>query len=199
MHQIIHLSPVGCFTKARGKTVQKNREVSGVKRVCRTTPDLLQHTSQCHKSTMSNIILKHTPRKKLVTADCTVQSLRCVSAAARHTAKQSTNTSSTKPRKHLLWSNLLWNCRQDFLKIPSLWEAALETEHRCFSKVILETNVTPNIIRSSDSFSTVPPIVNLGDWRCNDIETIIVLVLLAVNFIPQRYHHSLTLPRSLQL
>ena len=28
MHQIIHLSPVGCFTPARGKTVQKNREVS---------------------------------------------------------------------------------------------------------------------------------------------------------------------------
>ena len=31
MHQIIHLSPVGCFTPARGKTVQKNREVSEVK------------------------------------------------------------------------------------------------------------------------------------------------------------------------
>ena len=32
MHQIIHLSLVGCFTRARGKTVQKNREVSSVKR-----------------------------------------------------------------------------------------------------------------------------------------------------------------------
>ena len=30
MHQIIHLSPVGCFTPARGKTVQKHCEVSGV-------------------------------------------------------------------------------------------------------------------------------------------------------------------------
>ena len=30
MHQIIHLSLVGCFTTARGKTVQKNREVSWV-------------------------------------------------------------------------------------------------------------------------------------------------------------------------
>ena len=29
IHQIIYLSPVGCFTPARGKTVQKNREVSG--------------------------------------------------------------------------------------------------------------------------------------------------------------------------
>ena len=31
MQQIIHLSPVECFTPARGKTVQKNREVSVVK------------------------------------------------------------------------------------------------------------------------------------------------------------------------
>ena len=30
MHQIIHLSPVGCLTIARGKTVQKNYAVSGV-------------------------------------------------------------------------------------------------------------------------------------------------------------------------
>ena len=30
MHQIVHLSPVPCFTTARGKTVQKNREVNWV-------------------------------------------------------------------------------------------------------------------------------------------------------------------------
>ena len=30
MHKIIHHSPVGCFTPARGKTVQKIRDVSGV-------------------------------------------------------------------------------------------------------------------------------------------------------------------------
>ena len=62
----------------------------------------------------------------------------------------------------------------------------------------MESNVTPNIARSSDSFSAVPPIVNGGDWGCivSDLETIIVFVLLALNFIPQRSHHSLTLPRS---
>ena len=66
------------------------------------------------------------------------------------------------------------------------------------SKVILESHVTPNITRSSNSFSTVPPIVNGGDGGCivRDLETIIVLVLLAFNFIPQRSHHPLTLPRS---
>ena len=62
----------------------------------------------------------------------------------------------------------------------------------------MESNITPNITRSSDSFNTVPPIVNGNDWGCvvRDLETIIVLVLLIFNFIPLRSHHSLTVPRS---
>ena len=38
-----------------------------------------------------------------------------------------------------------------------------------------------------DSFSTVPPMVNGGDWGCivHELETIIVLVLLAFNIIPK--------------
>ena len=65
-------------------------------------------------------------------------------------------------------------------------------------KVFLEWNVTLNTTRSSDSFSTVPPIVNGEDWGCiaHDLETIIVLVLLTFNFIPQKSHHLLTLTRS---
>ena len=70
-------------------------------------------------------------------------------------------------------------------------------------KMLLEgylgINVTPNIPSSSDSFSRVPPIVNgVTAWGCiaRDLETIIVLVLLAFNFIPQRSHHSLTLSTS---
>ena len=45
----------------------------------------------------------------------------------------------------------------------------------------MESNITPNITRPSDSFSTVPTIVDGGDWGCivRDLETIIVLVLLA--------------------
>ena len=57
----------------------------------------------------------------------------------------------------------------------------------------------PNVpISSSDPFSTVPHIVNAGDWGCTvcDLETIIVLILLAFNFIPQRSQHSLTFKRS---
>ena len=47
-------------------------------------------------------------------------------------------------------------------------------DRRCFSKVIVVSNVSHNITRSSDSFSTVPPIVNVGDWGCivRDLETI---------------------------
>ena len=78
-------------------------------------------------------------------------SLRCVSAAIDHTAEQNSKTGKTKPQKHRPMSIVSWNTRHDFLKIPSLWEAALETERRCFSKVNLESNVTPNISRWSDS------------------------------------------------
>ena len=79
---------------------------------------------------------------------------------------------------------------QDFLKIPSIWETALEIEQRCFSKVILESSVTPNTTRSSDLFSTVPTIVNGGNSGCivRDLESIIVLVLLTFSFIVQRSH-----------
>ena len=46
--------------------------------------------------------------------------------------------------------------------------------------------------------STVLIIVNSGDWGCivRDLETIIVLVLLAFNFVSQWSHHSLTFMRS---
>ena len=82
-------------------------------------------------------------------------SLRCVLAAKHHTAEQYSKIGRTKQRKHLSRSDLSWNTCHGFLKILSLWEAALETKHRCFSNVILESNVTPNITRSLDSFSTV--------------------------------------------
>ena len=129
------------------------------------------------------------PVKKLEPLTTRSNSLRCVSAAKHHTAEQYSKTGRTKFLKHFPSSSHSWNtfAMQDFLKIPSRWEAALETERRWFSKVILESNVTPNITRSSDKFSTVPPIVNAGDWGCimRDLETIIVLVLLAFNFIPR--------------
>ena len=63
---------------------------------------------------------------------------------------------------------------------------------RCFSIVNKELNVTPNI--SSYYFSTVTPIVDRRDRGCTerDLQTIIVGVLLALNFHTQMS----TLPRS---
>ena len=104
-------------------------------------------------------------------------SLMCVLAAMHHIAEQYSKTGRTKSQKHLSRSDLSWNTHQDFITIPSPWEAALETKQRCFTKVILESNVTSNVTRSSYSFSTVLPIVNGGDRGCivHDLETIIVL------------------------
>ena len=115
-------------------------------------------------------------------------SLRCVSAADHKTAEQYSKNCQESISQETLYHETLARTSSRYL----------ETERRYFSKVIFESNVTPKITRSSDTYSTVPPIVNGGDWGCivRDLETITVLVLLAFNFIPQRSHHSLTLPRS---
>ena len=67
------------------------------------------------------------PAKKQAPLTTRSSSLRYVSAAEHHTAEQYSKTGKTKHQEHLPMSNLSWNTRQDFLKIPSLWEAALET------------------------------------------------------------------------
>ena len=132
----------------------------------------------------------HPQCKKLAPLTTRSSNLRCISAAEHQTAEQYSKTGKTKPLKHLPRSYLYlsWNTCQDFLKIPNRWEAALETERRCFSKVILESNITHNITRSSDFFSTVPPIVNAGDWGCivRDLET--MWSLLRVCFFESNVH-----------
>ena len=113
-----------------------------------------------------------------------------------HTAKQHSKTSRTKARKHLQRRVQSWNSHQGFLKIPNLWEAAQEPSDDASER--MESNVSPKITRSADSFSIVPPIVNACDRGCivRDLVTITVLVSLALNFYPQRSYHSLTLRRS---
>ena len=98
---------------------------------------------------LSNITLKHTPVRNR--APSWSSSLRCVSAGNRAPhAEQCSKTGRTKPRKHLSRSDLSWSTRQDFLKIPSLSEAALETKRRCFSKVSLDLwELTLLVYRSS--------------------------------------------------
>ena len=70
-------------------------------------------------------------------------SLRCVSAAMYYTAKLFSKTGKITPRKHLTRGKTSWKTRQDFLKLPSLREAALRLNshlgikcHPHFIKVI---------------------------------------------------------------
>ena len=83
--------------------------------------------------------------KKLAPLTTRSSSWRWVSAAEHHTTEQYSKTGSTKPRLHFPRSNPSWNTREEFLKIPNLWEAALEAQRRWSSKFILELNVTANI------------------------------------------------------
>ena len=141
---------------------------------------------------------KTPPARKSALLTNVSSSLRCESAAEHHTAEQYSKTGRTKLQKYLRRSDQSWNTCQDFFMIPSLWAAALEIERRCFSKIILASKVTPNITRLADSFSTVPSRVNVINrgWIMRDLETIIVLVLLAFSFIPHKLHHTTTLFRS---
>ena len=139
--QVLHQWGRSCSTSrrqvvsylAQAAYAEINKEGASV------TPDLIQHIMYCHRSRINNFTLNTPPVRKrasLTTLSC---SLRHLSAAEHHTSEQySKNTGRTKPRKHLPRSDLPWNTRQDFVKKPSLWVAALETERRCFSKVILE-------------------------------------------------------------
>ena len=93
-------------------------------------------------------------------------------------------------------SDWLWNTRQDFLMVPTLWAAAMETERRCFSKVILASNVTPSITISADNFSKVP--ANQWGWlvmNCAWPGDYHSLSLIAFTFIPHRLHRILTMYR----
>ena len=99
---------------------------STIKWAHRVTPDLIQLTLHCYRSTIRNVILRHTPsEKKRAPLTTRSSSLRCVSTAEHHTTLQYSTTGRTKPRMHLPRSNLSWNSSQDFLELPSL-KAALE-------------------------------------------------------------------------
>ena len=113
---------------------------------------------------------KARPSLKSCTPDCRVQYLNYVSADKDHTIAQYSITGRITHRKHLTGSDLLINTLREFLKIQSR-EPGMGTMQRCFSKVILVSNCTSNISRSSDFFSTVQPRVNLHfpftrDYHC---------------------------------
>ena len=98
--------------------------------------------------------------KKLAPLTTQPKTIRCISAAEHNTRKQYSITSRTKPWKYFTSKDWSWNTRQNYFKILILWEAALETEQRCFSKVIFESDATPKILISTDSSKTGPPRVH---------------------------------------
>ena len=134
------------------------------------------------------------PVKKLAPLTTLFGSLKFVYAAEHHTSVQYSKMGRTKHRKHLPRSNLSWNTRQVFLKIPRIWEAALETEWRCFSKVKYHSKYIKviGLLQHSCANSYWGWLWMHCAWH-GDYQS---LVLLAFNFILQMSHHSLTLPRS---
>ena len=140
-----------------------------------------------------------TPVKKLAPLTTRSSTLRCVSADEHYTAEQHSKTGRTKPRsifQEAIYPGILARTSTRYLKplrscsgnqVKMFLKSHLGIEcHSQYNKVV------------TDTFNTIPPIVNAGDCGCivRDLETIIVLFFLAFNFISQRSHHSLTLTRS---
>ena len=125
------------------------------------------------------------------------RSLRCVSAAEHHTAEQYSKTGRTKPRKQLQRSDPSWNTSHYPEDTKSLRSSSGSR-----AKMLLKGHLG---IKCESQYHKVvwflqysSPLVNGGDWGgiMRNRKTIVVLVLLVFNFIPDMSHHSLTLPRS---
>ena len=110
---------------------------------------------QCHTQT-------HPQVKKCSSLTARWISLRCVSAAEHHTAEQYSKTGRTKlPSKHLPRSIMEFSPW-----LPKVFEKLLWQPSEDASQMSSWNTTSHNISRSSDSFSTVPPIVNGGDCGC---------------------------------
>ena len=129
----------------------------------------------CPRSTMSNVPLKHTPVKKLAILTTRSSSLRCVYLQSNSTTKLAGRNPGSIPMKEFIME---YSPRLPQESRYQVFEKLLWKRAQMLLKIHLESNVTPNISRSSDSFSTVLSIINRGGWRCivRDLETIIVLV-----------------------
>ena len=139
------------------------------------------------------------PAKKLTPLTTWSRSIKCVSAAEHHTAVQYSKPTRQNPDLTSLLERLIMIHSPELPEDTKPSEAALERGRGCCWNVILSSNVTQKhqgpqspkeqfhleiIGAAEDSLCLT--------WRL----CIIVLVLLSINLIPQRIHHSLTLLRS---
>ena len=77
---------------------------------------------------------KTRPVQNLVPPTALSSSLMCVSAAEYHTEEQYSKTVSTKPVKTSPKKQPISEYSPRLPEIPRIWESALETERRCFTK-----------------------------------------------------------------
>ena len=119
--RIPHVTRTG--TKGTGSSTQSGSIV------------FLQTWNSIHKTTTDGrweMLYASTPPAKNLVPCTDYTSLRCVPAAAYHITEQYSKMGNTKSGKHFTKSQ--WSLARTF---SSFWEAALKTERRCFSKVIL--------------------------------------------------------------
>ena len=104
--------------------------------------------------------------KKLALLTTLSSNLMCESAAEHY--------SKISQKERILARSFSWYQASEL----QLWK-----QRRCFSKVILASNITPNVTRSSASFSTAPSRVNGVEWGCivRNVDTITVIDVIDMN------------------
>ena len=119
-------------------------------------------------------------------------------AADIQTGEQYSSTRSINAQKHLATTATSRKTLMFFLKIPTLIEAEAAFALTCFSKVNLESRMTPEIINSETISTTEPSMTKSGNKgsTVREWEISIPLVLLGFNNIPHLLHQSLITAKS---
>ena len=106
-------------------------------------------------------------------------SLRCVSAAEHHTAEQYSKTGKTKPQKASPNEQFIMEYPPGLPRDTKSLRSCSEDQAKMLLKGKLESNVTPNISRSSDSFSTVQELAKTTALRhsCHHVNQIAPTIL----------------------
>ena len=119
-------------------------------------------------------------------------------AADIQTCKQYSCIGSTNAQKHLATTAISQKTPIVFLKMQTPLEAEAAIALICFSKINLETRMTPKIFNSETIFTTEPSMTKSGNKGSTvwEREISIPLVLLAFTSIPHLLHQSVIIAKS---
>ena len=133
---------------------------------------------------MCNVTFKHTPVKKQAPLTTQSNSLRCVLAAEHHTAESTQKLVRQNPKsisQGSIYHGMLTKASSGYQVFEKLlWKLSKDA-----SQKLSKNQMSLPIYQGHQTHSSENSF--FGDWGCiiHDLETIIILVLLTIYFIPK--------------